>query len=74
VAAELLVAAEPGGRPLGTVTWCPPESGLRELATGLNQGAFRMLAVTPPARDRRLRNPTRHGQDGGFILPQTAQG
>ncbi|MBL8925742.1 MAG: GNAT family N-acetyltransferase, partial [Pseudonocardia sp.] len=51
-AAELLVAADPGGRLLGTLTWCPPGSGLRELATGLDQGEFRMLAVAPAARRR----------------------
>jgi GNAT superfamily N-acetyltransferase len=51
-AAELLVAVEPGGRLLGTVTWCPPGSGLRELATRPDQGEFRMLAVTPAARRR----------------------
>lgn len=50
--AELLVATEPGGRLLGTITWCPPESGLRELATRPDQGEFRMLAVTPAARRR----------------------
>lgn len=50
-AAELLVAAaRPGGRLLGTVTWCPPGLGLRELATRDDQGEFRMLAVTPGAR------------------------
>ena len=51
-AAELLVAAEQGGRLLGTVTWCPPGSGLRELADRPDQGEFRMLAVTPAARRR----------------------
>ncbi len=52
IAAELLVAAEPGGRLLGTVTWCPPGSGLRELAARPDQGEFRMLAVAPAARCR----------------------
>jgi hypothetical protein len=46
-AAELLVAAEPDGRLLGTVTWCPPGSGLRELATRPDQGEFRMLGSHP---------------------------
>ena len=48
--AELLVAATPGGELLGTVTWCPPGSGLRELAGRPDQGEFRMLAVAPAAR------------------------
>jgi ribosomal protein S18 acetylase RimI-like enzyme len=51
-AAQLLVAAEPRGRLLGTVTWCPPGSGLRELATRPEQGEFRMLAVAPATRRR----------------------
>src|SRR4051812_25926327 len=51
-AADLLVAAEPGGRLLGTITWCPPGSALRELATHPDQGEFRMLAVAPAARHR----------------------
>jgi ribosomal protein S18 acetylase RimI-like enzyme len=50
--AAVLVAAEPGGRLLGTLTWCPPGSGLREVATRPDQGEFRMLAVHPAARRR----------------------
>ncbi|OZM79684.1 GNAT family N-acetyltransferase [Pseudonocardia sp. MH-G8] len=50
--AAVLVAAEPDGRLLGTLTWCPPGSGLRELATRPEQGEFRMLAVHPAARRR----------------------
>ena len=52
VAAELLVAAEPRGELLGAVTWCPPGSALRELATRPDQGEFRMLAVASTARRR----------------------
>jgi ribosomal protein S18 acetylase RimI-like enzyme len=48
--AELWVAADrSGGRLLGTVTFCPPGSAYRELATE-NEGEFRMLAVDPSAR------------------------
>jgi ribosomal protein S18 acetylase RimI-like enzyme len=50
--AAVLVAAEPDGRLLGTLTWCPPGSRLRELATRPGQGEFRMLAVHPAARRR----------------------
>ena len=50
--AAVLVAAEPDGRLLGTLTWCPPGSGLREVATRPDQGEFRMLAVHPAARRR----------------------
>ena len=32
------------------MTYCPPGSGYRELATGPDQGEFRMLAVAPTAR------------------------
>jgi ribosomal protein S18 acetylase RimI-like enzyme len=52
VTAELVVAAEPDGELLGTLTWCPPGSGLRELAARPDQGEFRMLAVPPAARRR----------------------
>jgi GNAT superfamily N-acetyltransferase len=37
---------------LGTVTWCPTGSPLRELATQADQGEFRMLSVAPAARHR----------------------
>jgi ribosomal protein S18 acetylase RimI-like enzyme len=50
--AAVLVAVEPDGRLVGTVTWCPPGCGLRELATRPDQGEFRMLAVHPAARRR----------------------
>ncbi len=37
---------------LGTVTWCPPGSPNRELATSNDQGELRTLAVAPQARGR----------------------
>jgi ribosomal protein S18 acetylase RimI-like enzyme len=50
--AELWVAAErTGGRPLGSVTFCPLGSPYRELARDTD-GEFRMLAVDPDARGR----------------------
>ena len=51
--AELLVAADhDGGDVLGTVTYCPVGSPLRELAVHADQAEFRMLAVDPAARGR----------------------
>jgi GNAT superfamily N-acetyltransferase len=47
--AELWVAADAAGV-LGSVTYCPPGSRYCELATGPDQGEFRMLAVTLAAR------------------------
>jgi ribosomal protein S18 acetylase RimI-like enzyme len=49
--AELMVAVD-DGKVLGTVTWCPPTSPLRELATRPDQAEFRMLAVAPAGRRR----------------------
>jgi GNAT superfamily N-acetyltransferase len=49
--AELLVAVD-DGRVLGTVTWCPPTSPLRELATRPDQAEFRMLSVAAAGRRR----------------------
>lgn len=50
--AELWVARlEPGGPPVGTVTFCPPDSPLREIARE-DEGEFRMLAVDPVVRGR----------------------
>ena len=46
--AEVLVA-EHGGRVVGTVTFCPPGSALRELSKD-GEGEFRMLAVDPSSR------------------------
>ena len=40
--AEVLVAVD-DLNVIGTVTWCPPESPWRELATRPDQGEFRML-------------------------------
>jgi GNAT superfamily N-acetyltransferase len=37
---------------LGTVTWCPPGSPLRELAAQDDQGEFRTLSVAASARRR----------------------
>lgn len=48
--AEVLVA-EYAGKVVGTVTFCPPGSSLRELSRP-GQGEFRMLAVEPAARGR----------------------
>ncbi|PVG83299.1 GNAT family N-acetyltransferase [Nocardioides gansuensis] len=50
--AELWVAVE-GPELLGTVTYCPPASPWRELARD-HEGEFRMLAVHPAARGRRV--------------------
>ena len=49
----LMVAAD-GDELLGTVTWCPPGSPFRELATRDDQGEFRTLSVAPEARGRRV--------------------
>jgi GNAT superfamily N-acetyltransferase len=49
--AELWVAADDTGV-LGSVTYCPPGSRYCELATGSDQGEFRMLGVAPAARRR----------------------
>lgn len=49
--AELLVAVQ-DGHILGTVTWCPPTSPWRELATGQDQAEFRMLSVAAAGRRR----------------------
>jgi GNAT superfamily N-acetyltransferase len=49
--AELLVAVDEG-RVLGTVTWCPPRSPWRELATRPDQAEFRMLSVAVAGRRR----------------------
>lgn len=50
--AEVLVAVGDSGQVLGTVTWCPPGSTWRELATRADQAEFRMLAVPPSGRGR----------------------
>ena len=49
--AELLVAVD-DGQVLGTVTWCPPSSPWRELATRPDQAEFRMLSVATAGRGR----------------------
>lgn len=49
--AVLLVAVERDVL-LGTVTWCPPGSRNREVATLDHQGELRTLAVAPAARGR----------------------
>lgn len=49
--AELWVAVE-AATVLGTVTYCPLGSPLRELAVDDDQAEFRMLAVDPTARGR----------------------
>jgi GNAT superfamily N-acetyltransferase len=49
--AVLLVAVD-DGQVLGTVTWCPPISPWRELATLPDQAEFRMLSVAAAGRRR----------------------
>lgn len=49
--AELWVATDAKGL-LGCVTYCPPGSPWRELATSDEEGEFRMLAVHPAFRGR----------------------
>jgi ribosomal protein S18 acetylase RimI-like enzyme len=49
--AELLVAAEPGGAVLGTVTFVPDGGPLGEIAAP-HESEFRMLAVDPAAQGR----------------------
>lgn len=49
--AELLVAID-DDHVLGTVTWCPPTSPWRELATRPDQAEFRMLSVAAAGRRR----------------------
>ena len=49
--ADLLVAID-DGQVLGTVTWCPPTSPWRELATRPDQAEFRMLSVAAGGRRR----------------------
>ena len=48
----VLMIAVDGEELLGTVTWCPPGSPFRELATRDDQGEFRTLSVAPEARGR----------------------
>jgi GNAT superfamily N-acetyltransferase len=48
---ELVVAVDEDGALLGTVTFCPPGSPLRELSRD-GEAEFRMLAVAPAARGR----------------------
>lgn len=52
--ADVLVAVERStiGVVLGSVTWCPPGSAWRELASAEDQGEFRMLSVAPAGRGR----------------------
>jgi len=49
---SVLLVAVDGDELLGTVTWCPPGSPVRELATQAHQGEFRTLSVSPDARRR----------------------
>ncbi len=48
---SLIVAAD-GDHLVGTVTWCPPGSPFRELATGDRHGEIRTLSVLPDGRGR----------------------
>lgn len=50
----VLVVAVEDDALLGTVTWCPPGSPFRELASRDDQGEFRTLSVAPEARGRRV--------------------
>ena len=50
--AEVWVAVGDDGVVLGCVTYCPPGSPWREIATDDSEGEFRMLAVSPAARRR----------------------
>jgi len=49
--AELLIAVEPDGEVLGTVTFVPDGGALGEIA-GSDEAEFRMLAVGPAAQGR----------------------
>lgn len=49
--AELLVAVDPDGTVIGTVTFCPAGSSWREISRA-DEGEFRMLAVAPSAQGR----------------------
>jgi len=49
--ADLWVAVDADGVLLGTVTWCPPGSSYRELASP-EESEFRTLAVAPAGRGR----------------------
>jgi ribosomal protein S18 acetylase RimI-like enzyme len=51
--AELLVAVDPAGTVLGTVTFCPAGSSWREIARD-DEAEFRMLAVDPAAQRQGL--------------------
>lgn len=55
VAADTLAdGAATRPRVVGCVTFCPPGSPWREIATDDSEGEFRMLAVAPAARGRGL--------------------
>lgn len=47
---QLMVAVDETDVLLGTVTWCPPGSSLRELDDGDQHGEIRTLAVAPEAQ------------------------
>lgn len=49
---SVLLVAVDGEDLLGTVTWCPPGSPARDVATLDRQGEFRTLSVAPGARRR----------------------
>ncbi len=48
----VLMVAVDGEQLLGTVTWCPPGSPIREISTRDDQAEFRTLSVAPEARGR----------------------
>src|SRR5512133_4110103 len=71
--AELLVAVE-DGHVLGSVTWCPPTSPWRELATHPDQAEFRMLSVAAAGRRRGVRPGPCQGVPGSGPSGGNARG
>lgn len=51
-ASSVVLVAVEADEVVGTVTWCPPGSGLRQQAVHDHQGELRMLAVDPAVRGR----------------------
>lgn len=50
--ADDVIVAVHDGAVIGSITWCPPGSPYRELATSDDEGEFRALAVDPAHRGR----------------------
>lgn len=57
--AEVWVAADESGEVVGTVTWCPTGSPLREIAAD-DEAEFRMLAVAPDHQGRGIASAMVH--------------